>query len=249
MKNYKEIAMIFLCFAVKDREFFINHLYQYLQNFGMQMWYDRRDIFLGDDRQYTNIELGANNPSVKYAVVVYTDNFANGNICLDEFDILVNRHKANEIHIFPVFYKTVPDKIDERFSILKKLVYKCFYNDNDYFAIALHMLAKMTQDELDNSYIQHKTIKDIITNYEDRTDMKYQFLLIYNNISATNYDMRLTALFYLYNYFTFNNKKNYMHFKTMHYIFYYHNRHKLVDDKRELQIMENIVVYEFSKNK
>ncbi len=246
--KYEGTIMIFLCFSVKDRTDIINPLYHYLQNFGLNLWYDRRNIFLGDNRQYTNIELGANNRSIKYAIVVYSDNFSNGNICLDELDILIERYIRNEIHIFPLFYKTIPDETNKRLKLLKQLVYKSFNNYKDFFAIALHIISKITQDELDSIDIKYKTIKEIIINYENKTDKIYQFILIYTNISTTNYDMRLTALFYIYNYIVFNNKKNYMHFKTMNYMFYHHNRHKLIDEKRQLQVMENIVVYEFFKN-
>ena len=89
--------MIFLCFAVKDRIPLINDFYHFFSGFGLDVWYDRRNIYLGDHRWNTNIKNGANNPNVNYAIIFYSDNFANGNICLDEFEILVDRYKKGEV--------------------------------------------------------------------------------------------------------------------------------------------------------
>ena len=58
--------MIFLCFAVKDRLPLINDFYHYLSNFGLDVWYDRSNIYLGDHRWDTNIKNGVENKKVKY---------------------------------------------------------------------------------------------------------------------------------------------------------------------------------------
>ena len=62
--------MIFFCFAVRDRLPLVNDFFQYLGNFGLNIWYDRRNIYLGDHRYKTNIEMGAANKSIKYAIVI-----------------------------------------------------------------------------------------------------------------------------------------------------------------------------------
>ena len=80
--------MIFLCFSVKDRIPLINDFYQFLSNFGLDIWYDRRNIFLGDNRFDTNITKGVKNPNIKYAIIFYSENFEKGNICIQEYKIL-----------------------------------------------------------------------------------------------------------------------------------------------------------------
>mgnify|MGYP000742999042 CR=1 FL=1 len=67
--------MIFFCFAVQDRLPIINDFYHFLQNFGLNIWYDRRNIFFGDHRYQTNIQQGAANPQIRYAVVFYSQQF------------------------------------------------------------------------------------------------------------------------------------------------------------------------------
>ena len=39
--------MIFLCFSIKDRETIAEKILNHLLSFGFEVWYDRKDIFLG----------------------------------------------------------------------------------------------------------------------------------------------------------------------------------------------------------
>lgn len=235
--------MIFLCFAVKNRMPYINDLYQYFQNFGLNVWYDRRNIYLGDDRYETNIELGANRSDLKYAVVIYSDDFANGNICLDEYKILVKRHNSGEIHIFPVFLNEVPTNIDDKFALLKQLVYKQINSPKDYLAVTLHIVAKLCKDELKSLPNNWQSFKGCIMNYI-KDSLLHKMLTIYINIPANKYEMRITSLYYIFCYITSKDNKNYMHYKTMNYLFNYTLLYGLVEEKRELQIMEDIIIFE-----
>lgn len=236
--------MIFLCFAVKDRLPLINDFYHYLSNFGLDVWYDRSNIYLGDHRWKTNIQNGAENKSVKYAVIFYSENFRHGNICLDEYDILINRYNKGEISIFPVFLSEVPDKIDDRFKLCKTLVYKQIYSQADFMALSLHIIAKITSDELKTT--KYKNISDIQDLYQDKAHSLYKLITEYNNIKSTNYNMRIAFLFALFIELCNYSDVIYYHYKTMNFIYHQNCLDILVDEKRELQIMENIIVYYFS---
>lgn len=236
--------MVFLCFAVKDRLPLINDYYHFLSNFGLDIWYDRRNIYLGDNRNNENIKNGAQNTDVNYAIIFYSDNFKNGNICLEEFDILVDRYHKKEVFLFPVFIIKVPTIIDSRFEICKTLVYKQISDQRDFSALSLHIIAKISSDEIRK--LKYKTIKDIELYCDDKTSTFYKLITEYQNIKKTNYNMRIAFLFSLYLVLADNNDINYFHYKTMNYIFHQNCLGILVDEKRELQIMENIIIYEFA---
>ncbi len=234
--------MLFLCFSVLDRIPLINNFNQYIGNFGIETWYDRRNIFLGDDRNYVNISQGASNPDVDYAVVFYSDNFKNGNICLEEFDILVERYKRGEIHLFPVFIGNVPQNIDEKFALCKTLVYKEINLENDFLRLSLHIVAKMTEDKLRYSHI--KTLQDYIVAAEPET-LIFDLLRDYENIDKKNTFMRIGVLFNIFKTITFHKPCEYFHKKTMNFLFYSNcYRNINFEEKRELQIMENIIILE-----
>lgn len=236
--------MIFLCFSVNDRVPLINDFYHFLSNFGIDIWYDRRNIYLGDNRNKVNIKNGAENPNINYAIIFYSDNFRNGNICLDEYEILVNRHKKNEVFLFPVFISNIPEKIDKKFEICKTLVYKQIKDQSDFFSLCLHIIAKITSDEIKIS--KYQEIKDIELYYKDKECLLYKLITEYQNIKKTNYSMRVAFLFSLYTVISYKNKINYFHYKTMNFIYHQNCSEVLFDEKRELQIMENIIIHEFS---
>lgn len=236
--------MIFLCFSVNDRIPLINNFYHFLSNFGIDIWYDRKNIYLGDNRNNVNITNGVENPDVNYAVIFYSDNFRNGNICLEEYEILIKRHKKNEVFLFSVFIGDVPKTIDERFEICKTLVYKQIRTQKDFPALCLHIIAKITSDEIKS--LKYQEIKDIELYYKDKKCLIYRLLTDYQNIKKTNYSMRIALLFSLYSVISDKNKICYFHYKTMNFIYYQNCAEVLIDEKRELQIMENIIIYEFS---
>lgn len=234
--------MIFLCFSVNDRLPLINNFNQFLGNFGVETWYDRRNIFLGDNRQLSNISQGARNFAVDYAVVFYSDNFKNGNICLEEFDILVERYKRNEIHLFPVFIGYVPQNLDERFTLCKKLVYKEIHSEDDFLRLSLHIVAKMTEDKLQYSKI--KNLQEYMV-ASDPESLIYELLRDYENIDKKNIFMRIGVLFSIFKTITFHKPCEYFHKKTMNFLFYSNcYKNNPLEEKRELQIMENIMVSE-----
>lgn len=235
--------MLFLCFAVKDRVPIINDIYQMLLNFGLDIWYDRRNLYLGDDRYEHNITLGVDNPQIKYAVIFYSDNFKNGNICLDEYRILEERYSRGEVHIFPVFIDDIPEDIDVRFQLCKKLVFKQLVTPQDLWGLCLHIVAKITTDELAGA--SFTSIEDIIFSFPDKETTAYKLLIEYDNICKENYTMRIGVLFCLYMLLSNSLPVNYMHYKTMHHIYYRNCSEPVCDERRELQIMENIIIYEF----
>ena len=236
--------MIFLCFSVIDRFPIINDFYHFLSNFGLNIWYDRRNIYLGDNRRDKNITYGVEHPDVNYAVIFYSENFRNGNICLEEFDILLKRYNKGEIFLFPVFISEVPQNIESRFQICKTLVYKLIHSQSDFHALALHIIAKITSDEISNG--KYKSIGEIELYYNNKTSIPYTLITEYQNIKKTNYNMRIAALFSLYVIVSDLCNTNFFHKKTMNFIFHQNCINILVDEKRELQIMENIICYTFS---
>jgi len=236
--------LIFLCFSVKDRNPLINDFYHFISNFGLDTWYDRRNIYLGDNRREKNINCGAKNPDVDYAVIFYSNNFKNGNICLEEFDVLTERYYNGEVFLFPVFIAEVPQNIDEKFKLCKTLVYKQIYDQSDFNALALHIIAKITSDEICNT--KFKSISDIELNYGDKTSIYYKLIVEYQNIKKTNYNMRIASLYSLYLIISHRYTLNFFHNKTMNYIYHQNCLDIMIDEKRELQVMENIICYTLS---
>lgn len=143
-----------------------------------------------------------------------------------------------------MFISEVSPKLDKKFQICKTLVYKHIHDQSDFNALALHIIAKITFDDLNNS--KFKSINDIVLDYSDKTSIYYKLITEYQNIKKTNYNMRIASLFFLYLIASHTHSKSFFYNKTMNFIYHQNCLDILVDEKRELQIMENIICYTFS---
>lgn len=59
---------IFICFAAEDRYRIVEPIVYHLRNYGIETWYDRFRLLLGDDRIRKNLIEGAQ--ECKYALVI-----------------------------------------------------------------------------------------------------------------------------------------------------------------------------------
>ena len=146
--------------------------------------------------------------------------------------------------LFPVFISNVPDTIDQKFQLCKSLVYKLIHDQTDFHALALHIIAKITDDEIINA--KFKSIRDIERDYNDKASVYYKLVIEYQNIKKTNFNMRIALLFSIYLIISNEHNINFFHNKTMNFIYHQNCLDLLIDEKRELQIMENIICYIFS---
>lgn len=236
--------MLFLCFSIKDRSNLVNDFSHYISNFGIKTWYDRKNIFLGDNRYETNINQGAKNDKIKYAIVFYSNNFINGNICLEEYKILQERYYKNEIHIFPVFLNNAMSYKDDRFKLCFELVYKVINSHDDFYGLALHIISKICYDQL--KLCKYKTIYEIITNVKLEHPL-FKLLIEYDNIIKTNYQLRLGLLFSIFNLMELEIDILEQNKKIINYIFHQNCINPLLEEKRELQIYEYIIIYELNR--
>ena len=160
-----------------------------------------------------------------------------------EYKILEERYFKKEVFLFPVFITKVPSLIGNEFSLCKKLVFKEMRSHNEFQPLCLHIIAKITYDEICEKGLYN--IHDIVTHFYQPSCLYYQLILEYENIDKNNYNMRISFLYALYKCITHNRNNNFFHLKTMNFIFHQNCLNILIDEKRELQIMENIIVYEF----
>lgn len=232
--------MIFLCFNIKDRYAVAEPIFQHLRSFGYFVWYDRKDIFIGDNRYKKNILEGAGNPKAKYAVVIITPNFSSGNFCKEELAILKKRQNMGEITIFPLFYNIKINEIPSNYRWLLDFVCKFISSEDEKIYACYHIVSKLTTDILNNKKYNS------LTEFRKKTDntLLYDYIETYENINKYNYNARMAFLYSVY-----------LHIKHENSIskldsYYYRGIEKLFSltklnikaDKRELQIMENTLL-------
>lgn len=232
--------MIFLCFNLKNRTTVAENLLNHIINFGFDVWYDRKDIFLGDNRYEMNLENGANNKNIEYAVVIISPEFSSGNYCNKELDILWSRAKNNEIHIFPIFYDLTEESVPERYRYLMTNVSKFITYKDQFIYTAYHVVAKILYDHLGN--FEYNTLKELYNKVEDK--FIKVCLSTYEVIDRSNYNAKMSILYILYKYLKvnldFTKIPNYYYFGFEK--LYSFNKLNIKTDLRELQILEFMTI-------
>lgn len=232
--------MIFLCFNIENRVPLVENILNHILSFGFDVWYDRKDIFLGDNRSIMNLDNGAANSNIKYAVVIISPEFSNGDYCKKELDILWKRKLSNEVHIFPIFYNCTMETIPSEYSYLLDSVCKFIMPKDETIFTAYHIVSKIIYDyvsKLKNSSLNliYKLIDDVFLKKCIKT---------YCSIDRNNYNAKMTSLYFMYQYI-----ETKIDLCDVHNYFYYgfdklysFSKLNIKTDLRELQILENMMI-------
>lgn len=232
--------MIFLCFNIKNRVPFVENILNHLLSFGFNVWYDRKDIFLGDNRSTMNLENGAANLNVKYAIVIISPEFSTGDYCKKELDILWKRKLRNNIHIFPIFYNCTPETIPSEYSYLLDSVCKFIMPNDETIFTVYHIVSKILYDYV--SKLKNNSLNLIYKLIDDNFLKKS--IRIYSSIDRNNYNSKMTIIYLMYKYI-----ETKVDLSDIQPFFYYgfdklysFSKLNIETDLRELQILEYMIV-------
>lgn len=232
------LNVIFLCFSIKDRETIAEKILNHLLSFGFEVWYDRKDIFLGDNRFDANLKNGAGGSNIKYAVIIISENFQKGDYCNRELNILWQRKLKNEVSIFPIFYNMPINQIPKNFQFLLEFVCKFISNSDESIFTAYHIVSKITDDLLKKTY--DKTFQYYANNCQD--NYITEIIILYLSMDRSNYNSKMTILYLLYTYI--KSTKDFSQIPSYYYFgfekLYSFTKLNINTDLRELQILENL---------
>ena len=116
MKKFSD--KLFICFSAKDRYVIAQPIVYHLKNYGINVWYDRYEMIMGDDRFKKNIEEGAGKS--KYAIIILSHNTITSFCAREEIQTLKLRYFKGEVTVFPVLYELKPSDIPPVFAWIKK---------------------------------------------------------------------------------------------------------------------------------
>lgn len=188
--------MIFLCFANKDRYTIAESVLYHLENFGIEVWYDRHSLIIGDNRVDINFEEGIR--SNRYAILLITPNIES-NICANE-EILVVReqYEMGRIVVFPIFYNIIADDLPVKYYWLKELIYREVTDQSGTLLTVSSIACRYLKDIVQS--LRYHSLYDC-TNSSKITD-KYinKLVLTYYEIDNNNFNSKMTLLYALYCY-------------------------------------------------
>ena len=185
---------LFICFSAKDRYKTVQPIVYHLKNYGINIWYDRYKLVMGDNRIEKNIVDGAS--KCKYALIVLSQDTVNSICATEEIKILESRYYKNDVVIFPVLYELNPKDIPPVFCWVKDLIFKEVDRSSGTLEICNHIACKITQDMLKTS--KFKTITDVINSNLPLPKAAKYLLQKYTYIDNANLNSRVSLLYATY---------------------------------------------------
>ena len=162
----KENLTVFICFSAKDRYTIAEPIVHHLKNYGIDIWYDRYAMVLGDNRIEKNLKEVKKNGTLM-------DNtsrkaFQGRNLMLgtEEFKLLAEKHMDMIFRIAFSFLKSQSDAEDVTQDVLLRL-----YETDYVFESQSHIknwLAKVTCNECRKFWRRLPHKQENISDYADR---------------------------------------------------------------------------------
>lgn len=185
---------LFVCFAAKDRYNIVQPIVYHLKNFGINIWYDRYEMVMGDDRFAKNIVEGAG--QCQYALIILSSNTIKSICATEEIKILESRYYKNDVVVFPVLYELEPCNIPPQFSWVRNLIFKEVNRTTGTLEVCNHIACKITQDILRNC--KYNSIKKIINANLPLPKAINSLLDKYTRIDSANLNSRVALLYATY---------------------------------------------------
>lgn len=192
MENFS--TKLFICFSAKDRYNIAQPIVYHLKNYGINVWYDRHEMVMGDDRFKKNIKEGAG--KCGYALIIFSSNTIDSVCATEEIKILESRYYKGEVVIFPVLYELNPCDIPPQFVWIRKLIFKEVNCTTGTLEICNHIACKITHDMLDNC--RYKSIREIIGGNMSLPKPVNSLLNKYTKIANENLNSRVALLYATY---------------------------------------------------
>ena len=76
--------MVFIGYSSKERYSVVEPILFHLKHFGLDVWYDFHDMFLGDDRYQINFKQGIGKSS--YVIFIISPHFFESKCAMDELN-------------------------------------------------------------------------------------------------------------------------------------------------------------------
>lgn len=192
MKSFSK--KVFLCFSAKDRYDIAQPIVYHLKNYGVDVWYDRYEMVMGDNRIKRNIKEGAG--KCGYAIIILSSNTADSICATEEIEILKSRYHKNEVVIFPILYELRPCDIPPKFRWVSDLIFKEVNRTTGTLEICNHIACRITRDILDNC--RYISVKEIINANLPLPNPVNTLLDKYTKIDNANLNSRITLLYATY---------------------------------------------------
>ncbi len=188
-----ENKRIFICFSAKDRYDIVEPLVYHLKNYGIELWYDRHKLVMGDNRVEKNLMEGAK--SSEYSLIILSKNTITSVCAMEEIKIVKKKYYDQGSTIFPILYEISPNELPHELEWVRELIFKEVKRSSGTREICNHIACKITEDIL--TQFDLRCVSDFITVQKFPWDTR-AILKSYLEIDAQNLNSRISLLYAAY---------------------------------------------------
>lgn len=185
---------LFVGFAAEDRYTIAEPIVYHLQNYGINTWYDRQSLLMGDNRRKKNLEEAVGESA--YACIVISKHTAASNCAMEEFAFIENRFRNGEVTVFPVLYELFPEDIPNELLWIKGIIFKEVSRSSGTREICNHIACRISEDFLINH--PYKRITDVLATPCVPTPTVHAILHSYQEVDRANLNSRISLLYAAY---------------------------------------------------
>lgn len=232
-------AKIFICFAAEDRYSIAEPIVYHLKNYGIDIWYDRYKLLMGDNRIEKNLVEGAG--QCNYAIAIISKNTINSPCTLEELSIIKERYYNKEVTVFPILYEISPDEISIELEWIKEIIFKEINRSSGTRDICNHIVCNLSEDlltEYELNSIPLISLSKLIPN-----EIK-EILICYQSMDSYNLNSRISLLYAAHIVFKDKLRNTDLfprfYFKSFERLFT-ETKLNITIDYRELWLLENII--------
>ena len=191
--NFSQI--LFVCFSARDRHDIVEPVIYHLKNYGIDIWYDRYVLLLGDNRIEKNINEGAG--KCGYVMPILSKHTADSKCAMEEISVIESRYYRGEVTVFPVLYEISPNDLSAKLRWITSLIFKEVDRQSGTRAICNHVACKITGGFVEKC--EYKSIEDIVNaNISSLPSVVNTLLLSYYRVESANHNSRITLLYATY---------------------------------------------------
>lgn len=204
--------MLFIGYSNKDRYTIVEPILFHLKHFGLEIWYDFQDMFLGDDRYQTNFVHGIG--SSTYIIFIISPNLFDSACAMEELAFTKTLIEKGNIVFFPVFYHFSPDKLPEDLCWINNIIYNEVKSNSGSRYVAYQIAERVYRD--DQLTLPYQSMEIFLQNQCFQNDYIMRLLTSWINVDERNYGLRIGILYSLYQYLPYKMTK---YNKAIEYLF------------------------------
>lgn len=188
--------MLFIGYSSKDRYAIVEPILFHLKHFGLDVWYDFQDMFLGDDRYQTNFVHGIG--SSAYIIFIISPNLFDSACAMEELAFAKTLIEDGHAVFFPIFYHFSPDKLPKGLCWINNIIYNEVKSDSGSRHVAYQIVERVFRD--DQLTLPYQSLETFLQNQCFRNDYIVRLLTSWANVDERSYGIRIGILYSLYKY-------------------------------------------------